>query len=53
MTWNTDEHGIGEKEFEASKGTLTVKKVNFLDLVQEFELEPGRKKRVNLTLTPL
>lgn len=53
VEWTTEENGIGEKELEAEKGTLTAKKVGMVDLVQEFELSPGRKKRVNLTLTPV
>jgi hypothetical protein len=53
VEWVTEDGGIGEKELEAEKGTLTAKKVGMLDLVQDFELSPGTKKRVNLTLTPV
>jgi hypothetical protein len=50
---NNADGSITEKELEAEKGTLTVKKVNFVDVNQEFELEPGVKKRVNITIQPV
>jgi hypothetical protein len=53
VTWTTEEDGVGEKELEAGKGKLTAKKNGLVQVEQEFELSPGVKKRVNLTMVPV